>query len=113
MEGFLNLDAYRAEAETFVGEISLEYYRHFAGLKADLEIEAIYDRHAALFTRAAVDDLRALGQAAAAGDEARRLRALLDFCVEGHLGEATKSADAELARREAELRIDVDGESIG
>jgi hypothetical protein len=109
----VDLDAYRAEAETFVGEISREYYRHFAGLKEDLEIEAVYERHATLFTRAAVHDLRSLAQAAPEGDEARRLRALLDFCVEGHLGEATKSADAELARREAELRIEVDGESIG
>ncbi|MDX6669299.1 MAG: hypothetical protein QOK04_2679, partial [Solirubrobacteraceae bacterium] len=109
----MNLDDYRERAETFVAEISREYYNHFAGLKADLEIESIYERHSSLFMRAAVEDLRALAQAAPAGDEARRLRALLDFCVEGHLGEATKSADAELARREAEVRIEVDGESIG
>jgi hypothetical protein len=109
----VNLDDYRERAETFVAEISREYYNHFAGLKADLEIESIYERHSSLFMRAAVEDLHALAQAAPAGDEARRLRALLDFCVEGHLGEATKSADAELARREAEVRIEVDGESIG
>jgi hypothetical protein len=66
-----------------------------------------------LFARGAVDELRALADGAPAGDEARRRRALLEFCVEGHLGEATKAAEAELARREAQLRIEVDGRSIG
>ncbi len=42
----LDLDTYRQGAETFLAEIDLEYYRHLAGHKAELEIEPIYDRHA-------------------------------------------------------------------
>jgi hypothetical protein len=110
----MNVDAYRADAETFVGEYTREYYRHFAGLQDDLGIEAIYARHERLFTRGAVEELRAaVADASAAGDEARRRRYLLDFGVDGLLGRATRGQEAELAKREAELSLDVDGERIG
>ncbi len=109
----MDLAAYRTNAERFHAELDLEYYRHFAGLKDDFEIEAIYERHTALFSRAAVGELRALNAAASPGDERRRLRELFRFCVDGHLGEATKDLEAQLAFREAELRIEVDGKSIG
>lgn len=110
--------AYRAGAEAFVGDIGLEYYRHYAGHKGALEIEAVYERHQDdLFSAGAVEDLRLAFEDAQArepaGDRARRSRYLLDFGLEGHMGRATKALDAELARREAELRLEVDGESIG
>src|SRR5882762_10136114 len=110
----MNLDAYRAAAETFVGEYTLEYYRHFAGLQDELGIEAIYARHERLFTRDAVEELRAaVADGPPAGDEARRRRYLLDFGVEGLLGRATRKQEAELAKREAELSLEVGGERIG
>jgi hypothetical protein len=109
----MDLDAYRAGAEDFTAQLSLEYYRHYAGLQDDLGIEPVYDRHAALFEREAVEALREEAARAAAGDERRSVRALLDFAVEGHLGLATKSLDAALARREADLRLEVDGKSLG
>jgi len=108
-----DLDAYRAEAERFVAELGLEYYRHYAGLAEDLAVEAVYERHAALFERAAVEVLRERRASTAPGDEARRLRALLDFAVEGRVGRATAALDAELARREAILELKVDGERLG
>ena len=110
----MNLEAYRESAEEFVAELTAEYYRHYAGLKDEFEIEAIYARHEPLFTRAAVEDLREQAAVPAPGtDERRRRRVLLEFTVEGHLGQATKTIDAELARREAELSVEVDGERIG
>jgi hypothetical protein len=110
----MNLDAYRAAAETFVGEYTLEYYRHFAGLQDELGIEAIYERHERLFTRDAVEELRAaVADGPPAGDEARRRRYLLDFGVEGLLGRATREQEAELAKREAELSLEVGDERIG
>jgi hypothetical protein len=110
----MDLDAYRASAEAFVSDLTAEYYRHFAGLKDDYAIEPIYDRHASLFTRESVHALRELASVPEPGtDEHRRRRMLLDFAVEGHLGQATKAIEAELARREAELAIEVDGERIG
>jgi hypothetical protein len=110
----MDLAAYRRSAETFVSELTSEYYRHFAGRKDDYEIEPIYDRHAGLFSRGAVDSLRALlGGAAAGSEERRRLLMLVDFAVEGLIGQATKELEAELARREAGLSISVDRETIG
>jgi len=109
----MDLAAYRAAAAAFSAELGVELYRHFAGLADELAIEPIYERHGALFTRAAVDELRALAAGADDGDGARGLRALTSFAVEGFLGQATKELDAELARREAELTLAVDGERIG
>ena len=50
-----DLDEYRRDAEVFLEEIDREYYLHLAGHKPDLEIEPIYERHEALFERAAVE----------------------------------------------------------
>ncbi|HEY5319144.1 MAG TPA: hypothetical protein VIJ20_14235 [Solirubrobacteraceae bacterium] len=110
----MDLEAYRERAVEFVSELTAEFYRHYAGLKDEFEIEAIYTKHSALFTRAAVEELREEAAVPSPGtDERRRRRMLLDFAVEGHLGQATKSLDAELARREAVLSIELDGERIG
>jgi hypothetical protein len=97
----LEIDDYRAQAELFTTEISREAYLHFSGQKEDFEIEAIYDRHASLFSRAAVEELRAAGN-----------RELLEFGVQGLMGQETKAEAAELARREAALEIEVGGEKI-
>jgi hypothetical protein len=110
----MNLDAYRAAAEAFVADHTREYYRHFAGLQDELGIEAVFARHEALFTRAAVEELRsAVVEGPAGGDEARRRRYLLDFAVDGLLGRATRTQEAELAKREAELSLEVEGERVG
>ena len=47
----LDLDNYRERAELFCEQIDREYYLHHAGHKPSYEIEAIYDRHAELFSR--------------------------------------------------------------
>jgi hypothetical protein len=110
----MELEAYRRSAETFVSELTAEYYRHYAGLKDSYEIESIYERHAELFTAATVEQLRdRLAAASPATEERRRLTMLLDFAVEGHIGQATKQAEAELARREASITIEVSGERLG
>jgi hypothetical protein len=110
----MDLVAYRRSAETFVSELTHEYYRHFAGLKDGYEIEPIYYRHADLFERPAVDSLRDLIDASPGGsDERRRLTMLHDFAVEGLIGQARKELEGELARREASLSIEVEGQRIG
>jgi hypothetical protein len=111
----VDLEAYRRSAEEFVSELTGEFYRHYAGLKEGYEIEPIYARHAELFEAGAVVELREhLAAAPPGSDQRRRLTLLLDFALEGHLGEATKTAEAELARREAGLKLELDGgESIG
>src|SRR4051794_37626204 len=105
----VDLEAYAAEAEEFVGAMDREYYLHFAGHKAELEIEPIYARHDRLFEHGAVDDLRERLAAASPGDEERRARYLLELAVGGFMGEATKAQETALAEREATLEIEVDG----
>jgi hypothetical protein len=95
----MNLAAYRADAEEFVSSLDREYYLHFAGLQDEFDIEAIYERHADLFSRENVQRLREEGTTQ-----------LLEFAVQGLMGRATKAEQAELARREAVMEIEVDGE---
>ena len=110
----MDLDAYRHSADGFTTELMREYYRHYAGLKDSFEIEPIYARHGGLFTRDAVHALRELdAQSTGDGDERRRARMLLDFAVEGYVGEATKAVEEELARTEAALTIEVGDERMG
>ena len=110
----MDLDGYRRSAEAFLTELTREYYRHYAGLKDAFEIEPIYERHWSLFTLDAVESLRERAGAAPAGsEELRRLTMLIDFAVQGYIGEATKSVEAELARREADLSFKLDGQRIG
>ena len=98
----IDLTAYRAEAEQFLTALDREYYLHFSGQQADYDIEPIYERHAGLFARESVEGLREAGAA----------RALVEFAVHGHLGRETKAESAELARREAGLEIEWDGERV-
>ena len=110
----MDLDAYRHNAERFITELMREYYRHYAGLKDSFEIEAIYAAHEGLFRRDAVHALRELdARSDGDGDERRRARMLLDFAVEGYVGEATKAVEEELARTEAALTIEVGHDRIG
>ena len=110
----MDLDAYRHNAESFITELMREYYRHYAGLKDSFEIEAIYAAHEGLFRRDAVEALRELdARATEDGDERRRARMLLDFAVEGYVGEATKAVEEELARAEAALTIEIGDQRIG
>ena len=95
------MDAYRADAEAFVSALTEEHYRHFSGQKPDLALDAIYDAHAALFSREAVEALRESGN-----------RPLLEFAVEGLIGTATKAESAELAALEAALEIHLDGDAM-
>lgn len=101
LAGTLDLDRYRSQADAFMTELMREYYLHFSGQKDDFEIEPIYERHAELYSREAVEELRGSGN-----------RELLMFAVQGLMGQETKAEEAELARREASIEIEVDGETI-
>jgi hypothetical protein len=109
----MELTEYRAEAGTFLQSLEREYYEHFAGHKDDFALEAIYDRHPQLFTEQAVEARLAEYRNATPGsDEQRRARILADFTVDGRLGALTKELEGELARREAALTVEIDGEAV-
>ncbi len=101
-----DLDRYRERAEGFCEALSREYYLHLAGRKPELEIEPIYAANADLFARDAVGKLRELADGARGARARRRLRYLLQFAFDGHLGMETRREVAELARLEASLEVD-------
>jgi nitroreductase len=73
--------AYERDLEAYLAEREDELYQHGAGLRDELALAPIYARHAALFSRDAVDPLRALVEAG--GDELGRNRALLAVATDG------------------------------
>lgn len=99
----MDLTDYRAEAETFLTAVDREYYRHYSGQQEEFDVEPIYARHEDLFSRDAVEALR---------DGAGGSRELLEFAVHGLIGRATTAETAELARREASLELEANGERM-
>jgi hypothetical protein len=102
-----SLDAYRDEADRFIAALDEEYYLHYAGHKESFELEPIYERFSDL---TALDACAGLAEAAAGGG--RGELELWRFACEGYLGDATKAEAEAVARLEATLTADVDGEEI-
>ena len=88
------LDRLDAEAEAFSRDLTREYYLNGAGLKEDLSIVPIFERHARLFTKKMIAAL----DAAPHDDE--RWPSLRAFVVEGYLENAAKSLSEAIAARE-------------
>jgi hypothetical protein len=107
----VELDGYRRQAEAFCEQIDREYYLHHSGRKRSFDIEPIYDRHAELFSRGAVEELRDAAETAG-GEERRRVRSLLDFAFQGHLGREVKAEATRLAELEAEMVVEDDGKAM-
>ncbi len=109
-----DIESYRTEAERLLEELDREYYLHFAGHKADFELEAIYDRYADLCTRGSVEALReAVAEAEdRGGEELRRRRYLLRFATDGYLGRETRAEAAEMANLEASLEVEAGSERL-
>ncbi len=109
----VDLDAYRSGAETFISELDREYYLHMAGHKPELEIEPIYAEHAGLFDRSMVAAIRDASAAPTPGsDEARRLRYLLAFALDGLVGRETRAEAEEEARLEASMEVETAGGTV-
>jgi hypothetical protein len=102
---------YRTRAEEFLGALNKEEYEHLSGQKETCDVSAIYERYPDLFTRAAVDELNVLYDAAK-DDEKRRLAYLLAATVSLYMGEQTKGLADELANEESKATIEIDGEAV-
>jgi hypothetical protein len=92
----INLASYRDKAREFQTELVKEKYLHHAGLKEELEVEAIYNRHGDLFSDDAVRELAELHKKAALDDE-KPLRHLLAFASDHALNAAVFEEDQQLA----------------
>jgi hypothetical protein len=102
------LDAYREEADRFIAALDEEYYLHFAGLKDEFALTPIYERYADLAT---LDACRRLGEGAELGG--RGALELWRFACEGYMGNLSRAEAEEIARLEAALTVEIDGEEIG
>jgi hypothetical protein len=100
------LDRLDNEAEAFSNALSREYYLNYAGLKDDLSLLPIFERHAGLFQRPTVDEVLALPP----GDE--RLPNLREFVVDGYLEQAAKELTEQIAARETSDTVEWDGEQL-
>ncbi len=100
------LDWLDQQAEAFSAATTREYYLNYAGLKDDLALAPIFQRHADLFQRETV--VRALG---AEGDDPRASH-LREFVVDGYLEQAAKELTEEIAARETADTVERDGERI-
>jgi hypothetical protein len=100
------LDGYRAGADRFLAEMDEEYYQHYAGLKPDLDLRSIYERHANLIE---LETVKRIGQAV----RGRENLELFRFGCDGYLGELTREHDERIAELEVTLEIPHEGDTIG
>ena len=100
------LDRLDAEAEAFNRDLTREYYLNGAGLKEELSIVPIFQRHARLFTKRMIAALDK-----APHDDERRppLRA---FVVEGYLENSAKALSESIAARETSDSATWDGKEV-
>jgi hypothetical protein len=90
----LTIEALRKGGQEFMEAVSREYYLAHAGLKADAELQPIYERFRGLLGRDALDVVLDAFRGSAEGSEERRsARTLLEWQVESQAGRATAALD--------------------
>jgi hypothetical protein len=100
------LDELDREAEAFAAAVGREHYLNGSGQKDDLELTAIYTRHARLFSRGTIDALARADRGDARWPELRRL------AVEGYLDEAANEITEYIAARETKDVVEWDGAQV-
>ena len=101
----LSLDRLRTEGETFMQELSREYYLAHSGQKASAELQPIYERHRGILgTDALAMVLEAFRGAPDGSEEQRATRLLVDWLAEAQ-------SSRELAPLE-EREIDWEGKAV-
>ena len=102
----LLLEKYRKLSDRFLADLEEEAYLHYAGLKPELELEAIHGRYRDLTS---LERARWIGKRV---DGDRRMCELWRFACEGFLGAITRADEECRAKLEAELFVNLDGERI-
>ena len=90
----LSLDRLRQDGQRFMEEVSREYYLAHAGLKATAELQAIYERHAAILGEDALALVREEFRGAAPQSDAHRsARLMLEWLTDSVAGRALAALD--------------------
>lgn len=110
----MDLSDYRREYADYCSEHERELYAHHAGLTAAPRLEPIRDRYADLWTREAIDDLKAKLDPPPTLFETERagLRALVRLASRHHVESRAAEVTAELARCEVSARVVRGGEKF-
>jgi len=105
-----NRSAYERDLGAFIAEREEELFQHGAGLRDELALGPIYERHAALFSRPMVDALRRLlGEG---GPDTGHNRALLAVATDGFIEAATATLTDAIGTAEATAVVIWRGETI-
>jgi hypothetical protein len=102
--------SYERDLGAFISQREEELYQHGAGLRDELALGPIYARHASLFTRAAVDELRRLVEAG--GAELGHNRALLAAATDGFVQAEVAALTDAVGTAEATAAVIWRGETI-
>jgi hypothetical protein len=102
--------AYERGLGAFIAQREEELYQHGAGLHDELALGPIYERHASLFSRPAVDALRRLLEGS--GPETDHNRALLAVATDGFIEQAMSGLTDAIGTAEATAVVVWRGESI-
>jgi hypothetical protein len=105
-----NRSAYERNLGAFISQREEELYQHGAGLHDELGLAPIYERHAALFDRSAIDALRRLLDGG--GAEEGHNRALLAVATDGFIERSVSALTDALGTAEATTVVVWRGESI-
>ncbi len=99
------IDDFEKDAEAFHQELNREYYLAEAGLKDELDIASIYERHAHLFDERVVRDM--LRQA-----QGRQGRYLAEFATLGYLENVVKGLTEKISNAMRQASVEWDEQEV-
>jgi len=106
-----DLDSVAKEMEHFHREKESEFYLNWSGLKEEMNLSSIYEKHRHLFKEDLILNIKAERQRAF-GDRERRLGYLQQFLVSNYLEMAVKELTDKFETMEAQENVRVDSEEI-
>jgi hypothetical protein len=96
------------EAARFLYELRDKTYLQYSGKTSEYDLAAIYQKYEELFSRKTITDILDIYNQ----DKNKKIKYLLKFLLEGHIGQAVKEVDAEIAKAEVKGFIVIDGKEI-
>src|SRR4029079_7519075 len=114
MREALSIERLRKDGESFNEELSREFYESLSGLKAEAQIQPLYEKYRAIFSDDSLELTREAFLGSAEGTEERRsARLLLDWQVESHSSRQLASLDEREIAWEGEAVVQLsDGRQI-
>ena len=107
----LDISQIERDYEEFTKEVMNEYYQNWAGLKDELNVSQIFQKHNELFTPESMAIVRK-GIGALSGDELRRLERLLGSLVDTYLARQVAELTDKAVTLETQTNVNIDGKPV-